>query len=478
MSHRVPSAYLLGSPVLLVAALSTACQPAEEKTAVVEPTPRVEAAQAQTLDPVDACSSATYDVTFAAVGDFGKANGNEWDVAQLVNQTFCPDFVITMGDNDYQGHECYPTTVGAYYGDYGPSQSGIDDSCYGTSNSSHKTSSRSCDSAVKSFGGKSFFPSPGNHDTHGSDNTPFQHYLDYFTWASNPSGSTVCTADNAADIAASLPSSLLPNGAMTNFSCPGSGNDVFYDIEIEGVRFFSLNSECLANVTGVDDGCYNVDLACSGDYSTFNACQQQYCAQAAWMGYAVAQNPSDKWRVASFHHSPFTTEDPTDSDGHVSCKGMEWDYPGMGISTVITGHSHYYERFKFDRSRSPSPYLYFVNGIGGESLDPICQAAPEIGEANGQSLYSVHGSGDGGGHHGAMRLRANDSCLEIGFWSTKDASGDLNPTEIDKCYLYDNGSSITSQCTNAMTDAVTAGLASTCCDNRTAGDDGAPPACS
>lgn len=331
------STRLVTVSVVLIALLSAGCRspkvrPTEINTAAVA---QSEPAADQAPSPVQACANASYDVTFAAVGDYGKANGNEWEVAQMVNRSFCPDFIITMGDNDYQGHECYPTTVGAYYGDYGPSASGIDDDCYGTSNASHKTSSRSCPSGVKSFGGQSFFPSPGNHDTHGSDSTPFQHYLGYFTSASNASAATRCTASNAAAIAASLPTSLLSNGAMTNFTCPGPGYDLFYDVVIDGVRFFSLNSECIAHVSDVDDGCYNVDLDCSGDYTTFNACQQQYCAQAAWMSYAVAQNPNDRWRVASFHHSPFTTESPDDSDGHVSCEGMEWDLDGHHRSFAL-----------------------------------------------------------------------------------------------------------------------------------------------
>lgn len=120
---------------------------------------------------------------FAALGDFGYAGRAEQDVARLID-SWKPDFIITLGDNNYDLGEgrtidanigqYYQAYIGNYTGKYGPGASV-----------------------------NRFFPSIGNHDLYTAVG---QAYLNYFT---------------------------LP------------GNERYYDFVKGNVHFFVLNSDPL-----------------------------------------------------------------------------------------------------------------------------------------------------------------------------------------------------------------------------------------
>jgi len=99
---------------------------------------------------------------FASIGDYGDAGSNELAVANLV-KSWNPDFLITLGDNNYPDGEAstIDENIGQYYHQY----------IY---------------PYVGSYGGGSdvnrFFPSLGNHDWHIS---PPQPYYDYFELPNN-----------------------------------------------------------------------------------------------------------------------------------------------------------------------------------------------------------------------------------------------------------------------------------------------------
>jgi tartrate-resistant acid phosphatase type 5 len=105
-------------------------------------------------------------LVFAAIGDFGKAGEPEELVANLV-KSWDPDFIITVGDNNYEKGEMKTITrnISDYYGDYiynfdAPSKY----RCNGTA-FTDKTNR--------------FFPSPGNHDANNKDG--LVPYLNFFT---------------------------------------------------------------------------------------------------------------------------------------------------------------------------------------------------------------------------------------------------------------------------------------------------------
>lgn len=101
-------------------------------------------------------------VKFAAIGDYGKAGPNELDVSNLV-KSWNPEFVITMGDNNYElGHQdTIDMNIGQYYHEFIYPYIGI----YGPGDTINR-----------------FFPSLGNHDWNTSSALP---YLNYFTLPGN-----------------------------------------------------------------------------------------------------------------------------------------------------------------------------------------------------------------------------------------------------------------------------------------------------
>ncbi len=120
--------------------------------------------------------------TFAVIGDFGMGNQAESDVADLV-KSWNPDFIITVGDNNYPDGESstidrnigydYHQFIKPYTGSYGSGSTDIN----------------------------RFWPVPGNHDWHASNLRP---YRDYFT---------------------------LPN------------NEYYYNIKIGDIEFFMIDSD-------------------------------------------------------------------------------------------------------------------------------------------------------------------------------------------------------------------------------------------
>ncbi len=101
-------------------------------------------------------------VRFAVIGDFGGDGPPEADVAALV-KSWNPDFVITVGDNNYPNGSAstIDATIGQYYHDYIYPYQGE----YGPGAETNR-----------------FFPSLGNHDW---QTDAAQPYLDYFTLPNN-----------------------------------------------------------------------------------------------------------------------------------------------------------------------------------------------------------------------------------------------------------------------------------------------------
>lgn len=97
-------------------------------------------------------------VSFAVIGDFGRAGKAEQDVADLV-KSWQPDFIVTTGDNNYPegSAKTIDDNVGQYYADYIGNYHGK----YGSGAAENR-----------------FWPVPGNHDWLAKDARP---YLDYFT---------------------------------------------------------------------------------------------------------------------------------------------------------------------------------------------------------------------------------------------------------------------------------------------------------
>ena len=101
-------------------------------------------------------------VHFAAIGDFGNAGQPELDVSNLV-KSWNPDFVITLGDNNYNLGEAstIDQNIGQYYHEFIYPYSGS----YGPGSTYNQ-----------------FFPALGNHDWYTAS---AQAYLNYFALPGN-----------------------------------------------------------------------------------------------------------------------------------------------------------------------------------------------------------------------------------------------------------------------------------------------------
>lgn len=102
-------------------------------------------------------------ITFAVIGDYGGDTEGELSVSNLV-KSWNPDFVITVGDNNYETgeSETIDKNIGKYYQDYIGNYMGS----FGSGAVENK-----------------FFPSLGNHDWYSM--TGATPYLDYFTLPGN-----------------------------------------------------------------------------------------------------------------------------------------------------------------------------------------------------------------------------------------------------------------------------------------------------
>ena len=102
--------------------------------------------------------------TFAVIGDYGADSAEEAAVAGLITNVLKPEFIVTVGDNNYGAHTQagYDAAIGQYYSQYIGSYTGQ----YGPGSPVNR-----------------FWPALGNHDW--SDTTGYQAYLDYFTLPGN-----------------------------------------------------------------------------------------------------------------------------------------------------------------------------------------------------------------------------------------------------------------------------------------------------
>lgn len=122
---------------------------------------------------------------------------------------------------------------------------------------------------------------------------------------------------------------------LAYFTLPG--NERYYELVRGPIHFFILNSE-----PQEPDGISSTSI------------------QAEWL-HAKAATSNAQWKVVITQNAPYTSQG-TDNPGNLTGR---WPYVDWGIDVVISGDSHYYERFEVDGL----PYI--INGAGGTSLDAV-----------------------------------------------------------------------------------------------------------
>ena len=108
----------------------------------------------------------TDSITFAVIGDYGKAGEPELNVSKMVDN-WNPDFIITLGDNNYNEGELstIKENISQYYCDYIYNPDAPEGySCNGRAN----------DEKLNRF-----FPAIGNHDYNSKDD--IIPYLNFFS---------------------------------------------------------------------------------------------------------------------------------------------------------------------------------------------------------------------------------------------------------------------------------------------------------
>lgn len=117
------------------------------------------------------------------------------------------------------------------------------------------------------------------------------------------------------------------------FSLPG--NERYYDVVWGAVHLFALDSD-----PSEPDGVTADSI------------------QGRWLKRELAASTA-RWKIVYFHHAPYS------SGPHGSNLALRWPYKQWGVSLVLTGHDHDYERFEIDGL----PYI--VNGLGGAVFYPL-----------------------------------------------------------------------------------------------------------
>jgi tartrate-resistant acid phosphatase type 5 len=86
--------------------------------------------------------------------------------------------------------------------------------------------------------------------------------------------------------------------------------------------------------------------------------------QKAWLTKAAADSTA-KFKVVVLHHPPFTS-----GTKHGPSREFQWDFASMGVSLVMAGHEHIYERIV------NNAVTYVVDGTGGRNLYSCGAPAP------------------------------------------------------------------------------------------------------
>ena len=81
--------------------------------------------------------------------------------------------------------------------------------------------------------------------------------------------------------------------------------------------------------------------------------------QVAWFEKELKDSTSD-WKIPYFHHPPYSSGERHGSDSRIR-EVLEPLFLKYGVSVVLTGHDHFYERVKPQKG-----IVYFVVGSGGQ----------------------------------------------------------------------------------------------------------------
>jgi tartrate-resistant acid phosphatase type 5 len=100
-------------------------------------------------------------------------------------------------------------------------------------------------------------------------------------------------------------------------------------------------------------------------------------AQGRWLYQRLAASTSP-FRIVYLHHPPFSS-----GAEHGSSLWMQWPFAAWGVSAVLAGHEHLYERIERDG------ITYVVNGLGGAGEHEL---ADDVVDGSQRRFTSEHGA--------------------------------------------------------------------------------------
>jgi len=150
------------------------------------------------------------------------------------------------------------------------------------------------------------------------------------------------------------------DGYFGYFGAVANGPNGYYSYNFGGWHFVALNSEC-SKVGGCNEG----------------------SPQNNWLEADLAAN-NDACTIAYWHRPAFASK-ANQSDEYSTVKPLWDDLNDEGAEIILTGHSHWYERFAPQTSSgqpSPNGIVEWVVGTGGKSHNTNALAAPGSRHAN------------------------------------------------------------------------------------------------
>lgn len=174
-----------------------------------------------------------------------------------------------------------------------------------------------------------------------------------------------------------------PNGYKAHlnyFTLPG--NERYYDFVQGPIHWFILSSE-----DNEPDG--------------ITATSKQGKIMTARM--AAATEP---WKLAVIHDPPYSSGSGMNDD-------TEWPFEKLGVTAVMSGDSHNYERLNV------KGFPYFVNGAGGQGIGGFGTILP----------YSVFRDSS---HNGAMLIEADETQITFQFFSVANGGTSIDRLTIRK----------------------------------------------
>ncbi len=367
-------------------------------------------------------------IRFAVIGDFGQTFADQTfpldNVAAMI-RSWNPDFVVSVGDNNYQLGLAETAEV-----NIGKNFSGF----------IHPKSTEIPVEYPYPPGAppySRFIPCLGNHDYGDVQNTHIptpehvalsQPYLDYFRRSLREGlpvapNTDVTFADNA-----------VGQTYKQNFFT-GNVEDYTPFSEAENLRFFDVR-------LGTESGPSSVHLFVfdsnpTTPYGQFyqdrpvpnrNGSDSPYteiATQGAWLQQRLAASTA-RWKIVIFHDPPYNSAAGAENAVYQYAY-MRWPFQVWGATAVISGHVHNYERLEMpDADASGQPLYgqptipYFVNGAGGF-----------IPEQGFDPSFVIHGSKVRVSEYGAQLVTADDNSINFLFFDLDGVLRDVKTIYAD-----------------------------------------------